>query len=68
MSVDDHLNTLTDIEDLDKKIDQAVDFDRSYNHDYGDRIRQPVGETRLLLEILQLQAHLNDLYDEQRGE
>ncbi len=62
-----HLETMTDIEDLKQKIEDAVHYDQLCNHDNkGKRLRQSNGETRLLLEIHKLTEEIKDLhYDHQ---
>lgn len=65
----DHLETLTEIKDFDQKTIAAVEFDQLCNHDdKGKRLRQPNGETRLLLEIHMLMERIEDMGYENMGE
>lgn len=64
-----HMDTLTEIEGLDRSVKNAVRFDQECNHDEeGKRLRQPNGETRLLLHIHQLEEQIEDMRYENMGE
>ncbi len=57
------LTPLDPIKDLEEKLAHHLQFDTEANHEDGKRLRQPVGETRLLLEIGQLRQYVGELED-----